>query len=782
MADDESDNVVRILIATDNHLGVWEKDEVRKDDSFITFEEILSLAQQQQVDMVLLGGDLFHDNKPSRTTVVRAMEILSKYCLNDQPVSFQVLSDQAQNFANGRVNFENPNFNVGLPVFTIHGNHDDPGGADNLSAVDVLSTCNLVNYFGKVSLGGSGMGKIQIVPVLLQKGTTRVALYGLGNVRDERLGRMFQTPGQVEWVRPQETEGYPLGEWFNIFCLHQNRIAHSQNAKNCIREGYLARFLDFVIWGHEHECLADPWESTEANSEFSVIQPGSSVATALSEGESKRKHVVLLEVLGEQFRTVKYPLESVRPFMYQQVVLSEQLELDPENPQSITTFLEQKVESMIATANSRRVTGRTAMLPLIRLKVDYSGFSTINAQRFGQKFVGNVANPHDMLLWHKAPVRKAKPTEAGPSDAAIRPEALDERQIEDLVEEHLVQNLEILQANELADALHTFVEKDEKQALADCVTTALRERQSSAISDERTENMTANDEQLAAVLRLHTQQQRARQDMPSSSAAPRAHGSASRPQSANPALATAAANGARATHSRASELEDGIDEMDIDEGPSSRGGRAGSSRPGSSQAAGSTGRGRGGRQATLGEAFARRPAARAPLATTSNTQHPEASQAGGTQLSRAGGKTPARAASTRKAAARGRQRMAVLRDSDMSEEEGSDAADDLAEEIEDSDDDVVLVDEPAARKRKAAVPTSRSAAASTGTGRGRGGRAGASKETAGSAQVGSFVVDSDDDDVPVVAPVRRRRAGGSQAPSQAQPGSQVTARGWGAAR
>ena len=47
------------------------------------------------------------------------------------------------------VNFDNANFNVGLPVFTIHGNHDDPAGADNLSAVDVLSSCNLVNYFGK---------------------------------------------------------------------------------------------------------------------------------------------------------------------------------------------------------------------------------------------------------------------------------------------------------------------------------------------------------------------------------------------------------------------------------------------------------------------------------------------------------------------------------------------------------------------------------------------------------------------------------------------------------
>lgn len=40
------------------------------------------------------------------------------------------------------------------------------------------------------------------------------------------------------------------------------------------------------------------------------------------------------------------------------------------------------------------------------LQVDYTGFSTINAQRFGQKFVGRVANPHDMLTWAKSIPRK----------------------------------------------------------------------------------------------------------------------------------------------------------------------------------------------------------------------------------------------------------------------------------------------------------------------------------------------------------------------------------------
>ena len=46
--------------------------------------------------------------------------------------------------------------NVGMPVFTIHGNHDDPAGEENLSAVSILSSAGLVNYFGKqVSLHGA---------------------------------------------------------------------------------------------------------------------------------------------------------------------------------------------------------------------------------------------------------------------------------------------------------------------------------------------------------------------------------------------------------------------------------------------------------------------------------------------------------------------------------------------------------------------------------------------------------------------------------------------------
>ena len=56
-----------------------------------------------------------------------------------------------------------------------------------------------------------------------------------------------------------------------------------------------------------------------------ILQPGSSVATALSEGEAKEKHVIILEVLDQSFRVVKQELQTVRPFRFEQVRLLEAL-------------------------------------------------------------------------------------------------------------------------------------------------------------------------------------------------------------------------------------------------------------------------------------------------------------------------------------------------------------------------------------------------------------------------------------------------------------------------
>jgi len=43
------DDILRILVTSDNHLGFGERDRVRRDDSFVTFEEILKIATERKV-------------------------------------------------------------------------------------------------------------------------------------------------------------------------------------------------------------------------------------------------------------------------------------------------------------------------------------------------------------------------------------------------------------------------------------------------------------------------------------------------------------------------------------------------------------------------------------------------------------------------------------------------------------------------------------------------------------------------------------------------------------
>ncbi|KAM9953986.1 hypothetical protein ACTFIR_009101 [Dictyostelium discoideum] len=472
--DPQNKNIMRILVATDNHLGYLERDPIRGDDSFNSFEEILKYAHTLKVDMVLLGGDLFHDNKPSRSCLYRTMELFRKYCLGDSPVRIQFLSDQSVNFSNQfhTVNYEDPNFNISLPIFSIHGNHDDPTGEGGLAALDLLSVSNLVNYFGKTE----DIDDITVYPLLLGKGETKIAIYGLGNIRDERLHRTFQKQS-VKLMRPMESKD----EWFNILVLHQNRVAH--NPKNYVHEKMIESFIDFVLWGHEHECLVNPQASSVG--EFHISQPGSSVATALSEGESKDKFVGLLEVYKNQFRFKPFPLNTVRPFIMDQIILANS-NIHPTQQNDVIQWIEQKVESMIEQAKLKSEgKPNESMLPLIRLKVDYTGYSTINPQKFGQRFQGRVANPNDVLLFHRkkpTTLSSKKQKDGGELDVnSIKDKEEDKVKVADFISEFLGNTpndrLQILSENDLFNSLHSFVEKDETDSILKMVDLSLKSTQ-----------------------------------------------------------------------------------------------------------------------------------------------------------------------------------------------------------------------------------------------------------------------------------------------------------------
>ncbi|KAH6896614.1 Mre11 DNA-binding presumed domain-containing protein [Thelonectria olida] len=472
MTDFTEADTIRILVATDNHVGFEERDAIRKDDSWRTFDEILNLARTEDVDMVLLAGDLFHDNKPSRKSLYQVMRSLRKNVLGMKPCPLEFLSDAASVFdgAFPHVNYEDPDINVSIPVFSIHGNHDDPSGDGNYCSLDLLQASGLLNYYGRVPEADN----IEAKPILLQKGLTKLALYGLSNVRDERMFRTFRDH-KVKWFRP----GTQMGDWFNLLAVHQNHHAHT--ATSYLPENVLPDWLDMVVWGHEHECLIDPSQNPETG--FHVMQPGSSVATSLVPGEAVQKHVAIMSVTGKDFKVDKVPLKTVRPFVTREVVLAQDkqfkgLDKKKDNRQEVTRKLMEIVDEMIEEANADWEAIQTdddaleeRPLPLIRLKVEYTAtdggqFEIENPQRFSNRFVGKVANTNDVVYFYRKKKQQHKTTATNPTEALEALAGDETVKVENLVQEFLsAQSLRVLPQGPFGDAVNQFVAKDDKHAM-----------------------------------------------------------------------------------------------------------------------------------------------------------------------------------------------------------------------------------------------------------------------------------------------------------------------------
>jgi double-strand break repair protein MRE11 len=434
----------------------------------------MGLSKERDVDMVLLGGDLFHDHTPSRRSMLHVIQSLRTYCLGDKPCELEFLSDGSEIFGGSfnHVNYEDPDINVAIPVFSVHGNHDEPTGHEFYSALDVLQTTGLVNYFGRVPKND----QIEVKPLLLRKGATKLAIYGLSNVRDERLFRVFRN-GQIKFFQPNVQKS----DWFNLMVVHQNR--HARTPTGYLPESFLPSFVDLVIWGHEHECKIEPEKSSDQD--FYVIQPGSSVVTQLQKGETVPKHVGILSVTGKEFQMEPIRLKTVRPFIFKEISLASEPSMKAiarksNNRAEISRYLRRIILQLIDEANDEwnklhvddvNELGERPKppVPLMRLRVDYTppdggNFDCENPQRITSELNDKIANVEEVILFHQ---KKKGITRAGNIDVDLPDkESLDSVKVEELVREFLTsQSLTVLPQNFFGDSVNQFVAKDDKHAM-----------------------------------------------------------------------------------------------------------------------------------------------------------------------------------------------------------------------------------------------------------------------------------------------------------------------------
>jgi double-strand break repair protein MRE11 len=146
------------------------------------------------------------------------------------------------------------------------------------------------------------------------------------------------------------------------------------------------------------------------------------------------------------------------------------------------------VEEAIEEANAQWLESQSSdsqalvPLPLIRLRVEHSGpFEVENPQRFSNKFVGKVANTTDVVQFYR---KKKLGTTVRRSNLIIDEAEVDLEEdsqdkvirVEYLVKEFLsAQTLSVLEENGLGEAIESFVDKDDKRALADFIEDTLKE-------------------------------------------------------------------------------------------------------------------------------------------------------------------------------------------------------------------------------------------------------------------------------------------------------------------
>jgi hypothetical protein len=234
------------------------------------------------------------------------------------------------------------------------------------------------------------------------------------------------------------------------------------------------------------------------------------------------------EIKERKFRMKSIPFTQIRQFIYDEISLKDYKELantsNPKIEEIIKELLRQKVITMITEARSalsplpteeedQALASSEIGIPkfkiidrekvLIRLRVDYEGFNAINHQRFGSQFIGQVANPGEILLL----VKKRKEVIRGPGDpmkvttaqgelrqllaeGADEEDAINRIRIEDLVNETLSNSkysLSLLAESEMAQALDDYIIKKLPNAIQDLVVDSL----------ERVQHLLAKDTAIA---------------------------------------------------------------------------------------------------------------------------------------------------------------------------------------------------------------------------------------------------------------------------------------------
>lgn len=202
----------------DAHLGAFTKSKALRECNLNAFRRAVEISIEENVDFILIAGDLFHNPLPDMDTVRSAVEIL--------------------NGARSK----------GIRIYVVYGSHDFSAGTTSL--LDVLAEAGV---FKKVTKYEMRDGKIRLLPVTDESGVKLVGMPGLTSAMEVR----YFTEGilDIEYL-----ESIPEPKVFvfhtTIAELKPEYIAD----KKAVPLNTLPRDFNYYAAGHLHERIESSYD------------------------------------------------------------------------------------------------------------------------------------------------------------------------------------------------------------------------------------------------------------------------------------------------------------------------------------------------------------------------------------------------------------------------------------------------------------------------------------------------------------------------------------------
>ncbi|EDY34635.1 Ser/Thr protein phosphatase family protein [Aciduliprofundum boonei T469] len=201
--------IMKFAHIADAHLGAFSKNPKLKELNLKAFEIAIQKSIEEQVDFIIIAGDLFHNPIPDMEIVRRAVEILKN--------------------AGDR----------GIRIYAIYGSHDFSAGSTAL--LDVLSSTGL---FKKVVNYEVYDGKLRILPVEDPTGVNILGVSGLSSAQE------------VEYFEHIDRDYLERIEHPKIFVFHTT-ISELKPSyipdRYALPKSLLPQNFDYYAGGHLHE-------------------------------------------------------------------------------------------------------------------------------------------------------------------------------------------------------------------------------------------------------------------------------------------------------------------------------------------------------------------------------------------------------------------------------------------------------------------------------------------------------------------------------------------------